>query len=211
MKILSVFAILFPILVLADEVDCMDSDSWTEAIHGKTADECSQSISDFMKGCEKASQSSPAVMVNRILSENLCLKSVLNQTLDQRLLTLKKNDTQSFKIEMETQKNFNQAAQEICQQLNACDGTMYRMTKAQCELSLTQLRLRQAKAILDKNLSFAEIKKRSAFKNTHVQNFVEGLCRLPKEFFLKTRVPENCTELAFQEFVAAAGARCKDE
>ncbi len=138
------------------------------------------------------------------------------QALDVRLLKLKKDSPDQFKVEMELQKVFNASVANFCQFYRSkCDGSVCGMCAASCYSAFYAYRAKQAVKINEAKLEVSGRSKvqhpaqngdqRSAKKNSEekgskfFESFALGVCGLSNSIWLSATKPANCQELILSE------------
>jgi hypothetical protein len=202
-----------PISSFASKVDCTDGEVWQKAARGHSAEECQEKLRLFESTCQEGTAQSTSGSVNRTFAENYCLQALLNKELDRRLRPLKKKNPAQFKSEMALQKNFNLAQSNVCYELNSCDGTMYRQTRADCILSLTKWRLDQATQINLGQLTLASTtgKVPDIVAKNELRQFIDLLCNMPAEIFATKAPAKACRDSIQKSFLDAAGELCEKD
>lgn len=211
--------LLLPNLALAkakpEPVDCSDPTSFV-GIKGKTIKECNDAVQAFSKKCEQDILLSTAGEVSFKVAEANCLNDLMNSELDKRLLPLKKSDPAQFKSEMKLQKAFNTASTKACTAYNACSGTMYKVTRAECGIYILQYRIKQIEQINNKGLDIARAK--TGFKLDaklspigEIKDYADLTCKMPIDVFKGGKILDNCSPSVTEEFTAALNGDCGDE
>lgn len=117
---------------------------------GKTIDSC-------LKAYGPARRTFPAAYLRGINMEaETCTKRVMNVTVDQVLVPLKKTDTVRFKLGMDAQRSFNEAVKRYCGRwepyYERCCSTCSFTESSECAMDFHSVRTKQVEDALAKKV-----------------------------------------------------------
>lgn len=137
-----------------------------------------------------------------------CWKKSMNETLNHRLLILKKKNITQYHSEMNIQKIFNLSVEKLCGK--SCEGDnetvgMRGIPYNHCRVAAYTYRTEQAKQINTHqltsviNLNIRKINpNRPKTKDTHFFNdFIERMCHMPQSVWLNHTIAKDCTKKMF--------------
>jgi len=173
----------------------LNDDYFTEFKHAKFA-ACDKIFHQLENNPEYQNMTTRDYLVADLAT---CWRRSMNLELDKRLLTLKNQNVAEFHAEMDLQKVFNQATEDLCNKdcgsngmrgisYNFCrvDAYKYRITQA------TQINHNKLSVVAEGPFAIAQVRK-DKIKDTKVfKNFIEKLCALPKSVWKSGNVPVDC-------------------
>jgi hypothetical protein len=136
-----------------------------------------------------------------------CWKRSMNAELDQRLTQLKKNNVVEFHAEMELQKQFNQATEQLCGKNCNGGGTMHGLPYNFCRVDAYKYRTAQAMQMNANQLSIpvqgnilpTKIKNQKSKDTKFYTDFITKLCTLPTTVWQGNHLPADCQRNAALE------------
>lgn len=157
----------------------------------KTADACDAVYNKYQK-CELGGEGEN--FLTGMKGE--CYKKIMNQELDKRLTSLKNTDKSQFSKEMRIQSSFNKSMDTLCESgsENGYGGTGWKIAEGTCRLSFYSFRLTQARNINSQSLDISCNKKLelNSRKSKNLDEYISGICSMPKEVWKDKTVPVDC-------------------
>jgi hypothetical protein len=126
-----------------------------------------------------------------------CLKRVVIETLDRRLLELKQKDKPQFTKEMKLQRVFNELINEACDGYELGWGTGGKVAWQECQALFSRYRIVQAVQVEKGQLAFAPGKARVTSKKA--QEFAKLLCELPADVWKSSQKATDCQDRVLAE------------
>lgn len=189
-------------------------------VMGKTVESCAKNAQFFLEDQKFATCQSTAWMTEVRQQESDCTKKVMNQSLDVRLLRLKKDNKQKtqFQNEMEIQKHFLKGVEDLClRQYESCQGSMWTSVGAGCATPFYRSRHREAELINHGQLELvdgtpaADTAGKLIEPGTELKDYAKKLCHLPSDVWKGQQAPVDCEKKTLKRFRVVVPSECAEE